>query len=77
MKINGELFEQLKSMVEGSPVYPDLMDYREKGLSDRRYRWDCLWAINSKDRTEWFDQVYKFANDDHVDTALRKITGTK
>jgi len=77
MKIRGQDFAQLLDMVRGSPVFPMLMDYREKGLSDRRYRWDCLWAINEKDRKEWFDRVYQFANDDHIDTALRKITQTK
>ena len=76
MKIRGQDFAQLLDMVRSSPVYPELMDYREKGLSDQRYRWDCLWSINIKDRTEWFDRVYEYANDDHVDTALREITGT-
>lgn len=77
MKIKGELFERLRNMVESSPLFPDLLEYRDRGLSDMRYRWDCLWAINSHDRGEWFAEVYQFANDDHVDTALRKITGTR
>jgi hypothetical protein len=77
MKITGELFDQLKIMVQSSPIFPDLLDYRDRGLSDQRYRWDCLWAINSYDRDAWFDEVYQFANDDDVDNALRKITGTR
>lgn len=76
MKISKEHFVQLKNAVESSPVYPDLMDYRARGLSDMRYRWDCVWSVSASLR-EWFGQVYQYANDEHIDTALRRITGTK
>lgn len=76
MKITNEHFLELKIAVESSPVYPELMDYRARGLSDMRYRWDCVWAVHSSLK-QWFDQVYQYANDDHIDTALRRITGTK
>lgn len=76
MKIKPEHYNHLKNMVTSSRVFPELMDYRERGLSDMRYRWDCLWSINYADRATWFDEVYEYANDEHIDTALRKITNT-
>ena len=43
-------------------------------LSDMRYRWDLLHiSVPSK----WIcDNLYPYLNDDHIDTALRKITKT-
>lgn len=76
MKIKGDLFNRLETMVKASCVFGNLSKYRDLGLSDRRYRWDCLYSISFHERKEWFDEVYKFANDDHIDTALRKITET-
>ena len=76
MKITARHYDVLRTAIESSPVYGALLDYRAQGLSDTRYRWDCLWAVHNSLR-EWFDQVYQYANDGHIDTALRKITGTK
>lgn len=61
-------------------------DYQEKGLSDERWRWDLLEASrilllnehNCHGRFEIVElPVYDYLNDDHIDTALRKITNTK
>lgn len=76
MKMTAEHYAILKNAVESSPVYPQLLDYRERGLSDMRYRWDCVWSVRSSLK-EWFDDVYQYANYNHIDTALRKITETK
>lgn len=38
----GDLEHRLRNMVESSPVFPELMDYRARGLSDQRYRWACF-----------------------------------
>lgn len=53
---------------------PELENYLAAGMTARRYRWDLsYWTGLSK----WIcENVYQYANDDHVDTALRKITGT-
>lgn len=77
MKIKGCDYEELSFIVMNSPVFPLLNKYREQGLSDKRYRWDCLWYSSGKLRTEWFDRVYQYANDTHIDSALRKITKTE
>jgi hypothetical protein len=39
---------------------------------DMRYRWDLLWMSGVWAR-EWTREVYNYANDTHVDTALRSI----
>lgn len=39
---------------------------------DERYRWDLLYAIPWY--TRWVcDNIYPYANDTHIDTALRSI----
>lgn len=40
---------------------------------DKRYRWDLVWAIPTIKRNAWFDQVYQYLDDTHIDTALRRI----
>ena len=77
MKIKKEDYSKLENLVKSSPVYPCLMDYRENGLSDMRYRWDCLYSSPSNIRSNVISKIYEYANDDHIDTALRKITKTK
>jgi hypothetical protein len=38
---------------------------------DMRLRWDCLW---SSVPSRWVcDNIYPYANDEHLDTALRRI----
>jgi hypothetical protein len=76
MKIRHSDFSQLLDMIRATSVFGQLETYRKAGLSDKRYRWDCFWAIEREQRREWVTRIYKFANDDHIDTALRKITGT-
>ncbi len=41
--------------------------YQEQGLSHKRYRWDLLW----KSQFNVCTMIYPYANDDHIDTALR------
>ena len=49
--------------------------YNTKGGDwKKRFRWDLLYSTPYVDRAPWFDAVYKYANDDHIDTVLRKIT---
>lgn len=66
--------------------------YAAAGRSAKRYRWDCLWAAvrlgyvaigqghhapAEPERAAVYLPVYDYADDSHIDTALRKITGTK
>ena len=50
--------------------------YLDEGLSERRFRFDCLWAIPQANRQAWFDRgIYDYLNDDHIHTALKSIVG--
>jgi hypothetical protein len=44
--------------------------YKNSGLSDKRFQWDMLRQANL---ITWVcDNIYPYANDDHIDTALRQ-----
>jgi hypothetical protein len=36
----------------------------------KRHRWDALYAAGAG---EWINDVYKYANDEHIDTALKAV----
>jgi hypothetical protein len=59
---------------------PRMLDeYRSQGLSEKRYRWDLLrmTTVAGIDGIRWIcDNLYDYMNDDHIDTALRRITNT-
>jgi hypothetical protein len=40
---------------------------------NQRYRWDLVWMIQPEDRNQLFKELHEYLNDDHVDTALKKI----
>ena len=71
MKIKGKDYTDLLNMIQGSPILSRFDEYCDGGLSDKRHRWDCLWSVAKEKRTEWFDRVYQYADDTHIDTALR------
>lgn len=82
MKMKPEHYETLQVAVQKVlDTYPGaLAEYRRKGFSDKRFRWDALYACGLKIGdgvgTEGLP-LYAYLNDDHIDSALRKITGTK
>lgn len=44
--------------------------YKNSGLSDKRLHWD---ALRQAGLITWVcDNLYSYANDDHIDTALRQ-----
>jgi hypothetical protein len=50
-------------------------EYEKMNLSGMRYRWDILRA--AKLMPFVCDTLYKYLDDSHIDSALRKITSTK
>jgi len=74
MKITKDHYEIIENAINkvimDNPCAYD--DYQKKGLSDMRYRWDCLWAAKLNDFIR--DIIYQYANDNNIDTVLRKIT---
>lgn len=84
MKIKNEDYQILKqAVIKGiqllSEKYKDNVEtkYQEAGLSPMRLRWDFLWAsklkIGDGVGAPGDVNIYAYANDDHIDTALRSI----
>lgn len=81
MKMNRDHYEELevaiKKVIEQNSGM--MGAYEEQGLSMKRYRWDLLWIAARSgliQLSECCDKWYKYLNDEHIDTALRKITNT-
>lgn len=84
MKIKPEHYKAMKDAIDTLLAsHPHLVDDYKHGRfprSDRvqdlnkRFRWDLLWMSG---RRNWMlDAVYPYANDTHIDTALRNIVPT-
>ena len=39
---------------------------------DERFRWNLFWLIDPDFRDELLHDIYRYANDSHIDTALRQ-----
>lgn len=73
MKIEQAHFDRLQDAVQTAlKTFPYTLDeYLKAGNSAKRYRWDVLWHAQ---QTRFVcNTLYKYLNDDHIDTALRKI----
>lgn len=78
MRISDPDFNRLKELIDFDPCVGETLAkiYSNKGMTPKRFRWDMLWTARRKrpdDFNELFDKLYSYANDDHVDTALRYI----
>jgi len=78
MKITPEHYAILETALKATlakyPLIPS--DYAAAGLSPMRLRWDLLRAarIGDVNGIRWAcDNLYSYANDSHIDTALRHI----
>ena len=71
MKITSAHFETL-SLALGSVDTPERRAaYREANLTTRRYQWDLIRAAGLM---SWLcDNLYKYLNDSHIQTALNRI----
>ncbi len=83
MKITPEHYEHLRSRCElaaktfdwsAEQVQRQIEIYRaapEVSDPEKRVRWNLLWAARL---SQWLcENVYPYANDDHIDTALKQI----
>lgn len=78
MKMSKEDFAILKGIIEPIMKEVSFEKYKAEGLSPMRYRWDLFWVAQRRSNMRLGIRLYdKGLNDDHIDTALRKITGTK
>ena len=71
MKIKQEHYEHMKNSM--TPIMQAIP--QPEGMSDKMYRWAV--ARKAGLITYMCDELYSYLNDDHIDTALRKITGAK
>ena len=82
MKITQDDFAILREAVCTAMVkFPTLRkNYSKEGISHKRYRWDMLYLTGLKigdgAGMRGDVNVYAYANDDHIDTALRAIMGS-
>jgi hypothetical protein len=89
MKMKKEHFDYLKKAIQeakyplGDKGYGTIFktaeemkqNYKNLGVSMKRYRWDLVFHTVGG---TWINQnLYTYLNDDHIDTAMRKITNTK
>ena len=68
MRMTKKDFLKLSTKVKPIMEQVSWQDYKLKGLSATRYRWDCLWKSGFS-----IGKFCYYLNDDHIDTALRKI----
>ncbi|CBZ41974.1 hypothetical protein PsPphi15_gp01 [Pseudomonas phage phi15] len=49
--------------------------YKQGGLTERRMRFDLYWWVNRRrpELHEWSNEVYRYANDDHKETAIKRV----
>jgi len=85
VKIKIEHYEVLESMVKALIERINieaLRDQYENGNYfnsskcddvNKRLRWDIFWALPIEKREKWINEIYDYCNDDHIDTAMRKI----
>lgn len=80
MKLKQEHQEQLQSMIEKkldslegplSDYYPKYMKYGV--LNESKFRWALLYSCVGPELSNWFREVYVYANDNNIHTALKKV----
>jgi len=78
MKMKQEHFKVLETRIKkilkrkGEFMY---REYQELGYSDTRYNWDLLWESGMSGFMT--NQLYPYLDDDHINTALKRITGKR
>ena len=71
MKIQASHYGHLAAAVTPLDTAERRAAYVAAGLSDKRYHWDLTYAAGL---TPWIcSTLYPYLNDDHIDTALRRI----
>jgi hypothetical protein len=83
MKITPEDYAVLESAIKLTIARTGLSldNYTSLGLTAKRYRWDMLEQsqikIGDGVKIDGDVNIYAYANKDHIDTALRRITKTR
>lgn len=73
MKIKPEHLAHIRTEMLKSGATHTLKAYLDAGLTEKRWRWD--WCYRTPGLSKWIcDNIYPYANDEHLDTALKCIT---
>jgi hypothetical protein len=81
MKITQSDYQTLASAIyrsaQGAETLSEYVD--QHGLTAKRWRWMLLWRAKRVGilRDGFIESLYTYCNDEHIDTALRRITGTR
>lgn len=76
LKIKDAHMTLLRTLVSPHMTAARRVEYKERGLTETRYLWDCFWAANKLHRvavSELMHEIYKYMNDDHLTSALRAL----
>lgn len=73
MKIKTEHYQEMKKAIEALPR-DKVLEHKALELGNdkqKRFLWDVFWAAKLYKLTS--DCLYDYLNDDHIETALKKI----
>jgi len=80
MKMEIRHYQELEQYVKKVLTNSNIEEYRKKLETDprvkdieMRLRWDVLYAIPARIRIPLMDELYKYLNDTHIDTALKAL----
>jgi len=72
MKITPEHLAQLKALIQPNDTEAHRVTCRAQKMSDVGYRWQLVHQSKGA-LTFVCDHLYKYMNDEHIDTALRSF----
>lgn len=73
MALKQEHIDYIRTAICANSKAPTLHSYKEQGLTTRLWVWDLLLSANI---SKWvYDNIYPYANDEELDTALHCIMG--
>lgn len=77
MKMTTDHYNRLKTAIDSALQDHSTFISGSKALnhSPMRTRWDIFHLICDRDNYTLARELWAYLNDDHIDTALRKITG--
>lgn len=68
MKIKPDDYARLAQAIRGVYSKDTREQYRQRGLTDTRFYWDCLWESGFN-----ITPLYSYLDDRHIGNALRSI----
>ena len=73
MKMKAKHYDRLRKLILEAKGLTSAQEKLHPNWSSERYRWNCLWNIPNEERQPLMQNLYSYLNDNHIDTALRRI----